>query len=149
MMDQSMDDDRDKAITFGDVTVAEFGIEVGDNPACSSGCEVNFRRQSGFERLTGKIEQVKDPEHLYHRDDPSICSHQTGQTGHCQAGPKPRTRTDTQGQFGALAAATLHRCTDNREDIRPGLENAPKALSDMLSGSNFGKMIVGASRETA
>ena len=33
-------EDRDKAITFGDVTVAEFGIEVGDNPACSSGCPV-------------------------------------------------------------------------------------------------------------
>ncbi len=30
-----------------------------------------------------------------------------------------------------------------REDLRPGLENAPTAFADMLSGRNFGKTLVG------
>ncbi|MDE0691340.1 MAG: NADP-dependent oxidoreductase [Gammaproteobacteria bacterium] len=34
-----------------------------------------------------------------------------------------------------------------REDIRPGLENAPAAFADMLSGGNFGKTLVQVSED--
>lgn len=38
------DDDsyRGKTISFGDVTITEFGYQLGDNPACSSGAPVQI-----------------------------------------------------------------------------------------------------------
>ena len=29
-----------------------------------------------------------------------------------------------------------------REDIREGIENAPRAMIDLLQGGNFGKMLI-------
>jgi hypothetical protein len=43
------------------------------------------------------------------------------------------------GELAALAAA---KKLTWRETIRDGLENAPKALVDLLHGENFGKMLV-------
>ena len=35
-----------------------------------------------------------------------------------------------------------------REDIRPGLEKAPEYFNDLLTGSNFGKMVVAVGAES-
>ena len=43
------------------------------------------------------------------------------------------------GELAALAAA---KKLTWRETIRDGLENAPKALVELLHGENFGKMLV-------
>ncbi len=51
----------------------------------------------------------------------------------CRAGTGPSGRHGPQPKY--------------REDIRPGLENAPAAFADMLSGGNFGKTLVQVSEE--
>ncbi len=150
-----------------DACVSHLSDSMADDlaAACPDGIDVYFENVGGpvFEAVAsllnpgsrisvcGLISQYGNP-------DPSTLRKAWNETG-APVFEKQATQVhdlfvgnfvkDYQAQFLSEATAWYQDGQLRyREDIRPGLENAPKALSDMLSGSNFGKMIVGVSGET-
>lgn len=49
-----------KAVSFGDVTILEFPVVLGSNPAVSAGCPIEL----GWERLTEEIQQMEFFEYM-------------------------------------------------------------------------------------